>query len=137
MEKYNIFMVIEPEEVKLLAFTDVVSVPDEFVGGENIRYALSRFVQPVVGERMLCAVSDGNYEDLKTKYLQPAIAFYVRHISGIDSDEESKRVITRARHYLKEMSRHLNTHSDSYREYDGAENILNRCKIHGDLVQIL
>ncbi len=130
-------MIIEPEEVRLLAFTDVVSVPQEFTSGANIDYAISRFVQPVLGEKMLRAVSEGNYEELKTKYLQPAIAFYVRYISGYDSAESELRVITRARHYLKEMSRHLNTHSSSYKEYDGSENILNRCKIHGDLVQIL
>ncbi len=137
MVKYNILSIIEPEEVRLLAFSDVASAPRDMMCGANIEYAINRFVEPVTGEALLCAVSRGEYDELKIRYLQPAVAFYVRYISGYDSQANALKIITRARHYLKEMSRHLNTNSDSYKEYDGSENILNRCKIHGDLVQIL
>ncbi len=135
--KYNILSIIEPQEVRLIAFSDVDSVPIEMMSGPNIEYAISRFVAPVTGHELLDAVSQGEYDELKVKFIQSAIAFYVRYISGYDSEDNALKILTRARHYLKQLSHFLEVHSDSYREYNGSENILNRCKIHGDLVQIL
>ncbi len=135
--RYNVLSIIEPEEVRLIAFSDVASVPIEMMCGANIEYAISRFVEPVAGRKLLEAIADGGYDDLKRRFVQGAVALYVRYISGYDSEENALRVLTRARHYLKQMSHHLEVHSSLYAEYDGAENILNRCKIHGDLVQIL
>ncbi len=135
--KYNIITIIEPQEVQLIAFSDVASVPQEMVSGPNIEYAISRFVAPVVGHKLLEAISRGEYEELNRRFVQIAIALYVRYISGYDAEENALRVLTRARHYLKQLSSYLERHSSSFKEYDGSENILNRCKIHGDLVQIL
>ncbi|MFI3282496.1 MAG: hypothetical protein SNG10_03095 [Rikenellaceae bacterium] len=135
--RYNVFSIIEPEEVRLIAFSDVASVPQEMMCGANIEYAISRFVAPVAGQELLEAISRGEYEELKTKFVQVAVALYVRYISGYDGEENALRLLTRARHFLKQMSLHLEINSSSYKEYNGCENILNRCKIHGDLVQIL
>ncbi|MFR9603324.1 MAG: hypothetical protein SNG02_05575 [Rikenellaceae bacterium] len=135
--KYNILSIIEPQEVRLIAFSDVASVPTEMISGPNIEYAISRFVAPVTGHELLAAMSRGEYDELRVKFVQSAIAFYVRYISAYDGEDTALKVLTRARHYLKQLSHHLEVNSSSYGEYNGAENILNRCKIYGDLVQIL
>ncbi len=134
---YNVISIIDPREVQEIAFADVGSVPDRMVGVSNIEYAINRFIAPVVGHRLLKEISAGEYEYLRINFVQGAIAFYVRYISGFDAESNGKMMLARARFYLKELSDYLEEESCEYEEYDGGENILNRCRIYGDLVQIL
>ncbi len=134
---YSVLSIIDPAEVRTLAFSDVAGVPEEMLSEENIKFAISRFVAPVVGHSLLEAISLGEYEEIKSPYLQSSIAFYVRYISAYDSTSEVMHILERARHYLKQLSATLESNSSSYPEYNGAENILNRCRINGGLVQIL
>ncbi len=60
----------------------------------------------------------------------------MRYISTYDTEAEVVKVLSRARHYLAELSQHLEGNAASYPEYKSSENILNRCRIHGGLVQI-
>ncbi len=133
---YNVLSIIESSQVRSIAFSDVSFVADDMVGSSNIEYAIGRFVEPVVGRKLMTAVSRGEYDELKFCYLQSAVAFYVRYISAYDSEEETAKVLSRARHYLVELSQHLERCAAKYPEYSSADNILNRCRIHGNLVQV-
>ena len=135
--KYNVLSIIEPSEVRLIAFAGVAGLPDEVVSATNIEYAISRYIEPVMGHKLLERVSKGEYEQLKKCYLQGVVAQYVRYVSGYDAQSEAACVLARARQMLGELSSHLESNRALYPEYDGAKNTLNRCKIHGNMVQIL
>ncbi len=135
--KYNILSIIEPREVLNIAFADVGSVPIQMSGLANIEYAIRRFVEPVMGAELLEVVSRGEYEYLRINYVQAAIAFYVRYISGYDDETNGKQILERARYYLRELSKFLREHEDDYAEYESGRDVLNRCRIYGDLVQVL
>ncbi len=133
--KYNIFSIIEPSEIRAIAFSEAMAIPTEMLSGANIEYVVSRFIIPVTGEKLLEKVAQGEYDNLKRAYLHNAISLYVRHVSAYDDDTTALSTLSRARHYLRVLSSHLERNRDAYPEYCSSKNILKRCRIHGDMVQ--
>ncbi len=133
--KYNVLSIIEPSEIRAIAFSDATTLPEEFISSANIEYVVSRFIAPVTGEKLLEKVAQGEYDNLKREYLHDAIAMYVRHVSAYDDQTTALTTLSRARHYLRALSSHLEENLKMYPEYRSDKNILKRCRIHGDMVQ--
>ena len=153
--------IISPAEVLALAFSDGGYVAPEAVGEVDIAAAIERWISPVVGEALLEAVQGGEYAELKSEYLQPAVAAYVRlaiqpRLNAATSqlglytpnssihraaDEATRRELmrslrTRASTLLRRMSTYLEQNKESIKEYKSGDNILNRCSYDGGFIQI-
>ena len=153
--------IITPAEVISLAFSDGGYIPPEAIAEIDIVAATERWVRPVVGEALLERVAEGDYAELRSDYIAPAVAFYTRYLvqprlnvatSGLGltspagsshkvaertSREELQRALKiRARTALKRLSAHLEQNADEYADYTSSENILNHCCCDGGFVQI-
>ena len=153
--------IISPPEVVALAFSDGGYVAPEAVGEVDIAAAIERWIKPVVGEALLEAVQGGEYAELKSEYLQPAVAAYVRlaiqprlnaatsqlglytpnssHLKA--ADEAARRELirslrSRASTLARRMSTYLEQTKESIKEYKSSDNILNRCSYDGGFIQI-
>lgn len=154
-------ILITPSQVLALAFNGGEYLSQSAISEADIIAATARYLQPVVGQELLEALQDEEYEGLLAEYVAPALAFAVRNLvqpsltlrtgdSGVtapktDASTAAERhalialmhsIKSRMRELIVRLSDHLNSHADSYPEYNPKLNILNRCSIDGGLVQI-
>ena len=152
---------ISQAEVVALAFSDGEYLSPDVIGVADIKAVVSKWIKPVVGQALLCAVEDGEYGEFAEKYLKPTIAAFVRCVvqprlnavtgqAGLAmpvgsyhkaADEEARRellrsLLRRATALRIEMSDYLEANADKIVEYDPKENVLNRCRCYGGFVQI-
>ncbi len=152
---------ISPSQVLSLAFGDGELLPPEAISEADIAAAEQRYILPVVGQALYERLLGGAYPDFTAGYLAAAAALFTR--LGIQSrldirtgqcgttapksswfqpaDAEARRKLsgslrTQARTLLRRAADHLEARNDDFPEYDPDDNILNRCSIHGNLVQI-
>lgn len=115
----------------------------------------------MVGQALLDKVLQGDYAELKSDYIAPAVALYTRYLvqprlnvatsqmglavpSGSSrkaaessAREELQRALKiRARTSLRLLSEYLEANAEQYTEYVASENILKRCSCDGGFVQI-
>lgn len=153
-------LLITPQEVLDLAFGSGEYLPPEAVSEESILAATERYVRPVAGGALLEAIASGAYPDLKTDYLLPVLALGVKRLllpefgvqtgacglaatagAGWRSAEpeaaarQEKSVKIRLKTLQRRLSDELERRRSEIPEYDSGQNILNRCRIYGDLVQ--
>lgn len=155
-------LLITPREVLELAFGAGEYLPPECITDELIRTAAERYARPVAGGRLLEAIASGGYADLKEEYLAPVLALGVKLLllpelniqigacslaatgyAGWKNAEQRsveralKSVKVRLKTLQRRLSDELEQRHEEIPEYDSGENILNRCRIYGDLVQVL
>ena len=153
--------IISTSEALHLAFADGGYIPPEIISEADIHTATKRWVEPVVGEKLLKRVAEGGYEQLKNDYIAPTIALYTRlvvqpkinvmsSLGGLTSaqsssrkaaDESSRKELSRelrrdAQTLLRALSDYLNQNESQFKEYKKSENVLNRCSTDGGFVQI-
>lgn len=154
--------IITPAEVVAEAFSDGAYLPSDVIAEGDIVVAVERWIKPVVGEEVLQAVADGQYPELKSDYLLPAIAHHTRllvqprlncatsamgaTVVGTSTQRLPtdpllrglmRSVRERARISLKRLSAYLEANKEQIAEYNDKCNILKRCSCDGGFVQIL
>lgn len=152
---------ITPSQVLTLAFNGGQYLSQSAISEADILAATSRYLQPVVGQSLLEALYEGQYEQLLADYLAPALAFAVRALvqpslalrtgeGGVTAprtdasvsaeryavDALMRSIKSRMHELIEQLSHHLNQNAGSYPEYNPKLNILNRCSIDGGIVQI-
>lgn len=152
---------ITPKQAVALAFTDGEQAPPGAIVPADLAAAETRYIVPVIGKTLHEKVLAGAYPELLTGYLAPALALFARVVAqprldvrtGPDgltaprsdafqpAGEAAMRRLQRAlrdeaRTLLRRAVAHIAAHGDDYPEYDAEQNIFNRCRIDGDLVQI-
>ena len=152
---------ITQAEVVALAFTDGEYISPSVIAKSDIDAVMSRWIKPVVGQALLCAVEDGKYAEFAEKHLKPTIAAFVRCMvqprlnvvtgqAGLATpvgsyrkaaDEEARRallrsLVSRATALQTDMSNYLEANAGKFGEYDPRDNVLNRCRCYGGFVQI-
>ena len=155
-------LLITPQEVLDRAFCSGEYLPPERISEELILAATERYIRPVTGVRLLEAMASGAHADLKSDLLLPALALGIRMLlvpelglqvgacglaaaSGAGWRSADAQNVSRAEKSLKvrlktllgRLSDELERRREEIPEYDSGQNILNRCRIYGDLVQIL
>lgn len=143
------------ERAYSLAFSSEEPYSPSAITEADIAEAESRYLLPIVGEELYAALS--RYGSLKTDYVEPMVAAWVRYIvephlatrccscyaegriteAVNDHTERVMRALReKARALTRRLSDHLNAHSADYAEYNPETNPLNRCFIHGNIVQV-
>ena len=151
---------ITPEKVIQLAFGEAEYLSEQAVSDADIVAATSRYIRPIIGQKLAERLVENSYPELLDEYVAPALAAAVRYMVqplinlrtgdsglvapkgecfGTPSKEATAelqlRLKCRMRELLRRLSDHLN--SNSYAEYNADCNILNRCFIDGGVVQIV
>lgn len=152
---------ITSEQVAALAFSGGEYLDPAAVAESDIAAAEVRYVRPVVGQRLYEQLLAGEYAQLLTDYLAAPLALWTRVLiqtrlevrtgscgavvadpDGTEpvSESQSSRLLgalrSQARALMQRASDHLDQQAADYPEYDPQQNILKRCRIHGDFVQI-
>ncbi len=148
---------ITPAAVIASAFTDGEYVADTAISDEMIAAAEWRYLRPVVGGALHERLLEGAYADFTAEYVAPVVALYTRiaiqprlnvragqcglsaaanTATAAQSRELAQSLLAQARALLVRMAEHLELNSADFPEYVSEANILNRCRIDGDLVQI-
>lgn len=152
---------ITPAEAVRLAFAEGGYLPAETITEADIAAAEERWIVPIVGCKLHGRLLEGAYADftndclavptaLCTRLLvQPLLdartgaggAIVPRSEHYEPADAERRRMLRRtlrakARTLLARAAARLNAEARSFPEYDPSENILTRCRIHGNLIQI-
>jgi hypothetical protein len=153
--------IISISELHSIAFCDGGYIPQDVISESDIMTATERWVIPITGRKLMEAVAQGKYPELRQEYIAPTIALYTRVLvqprlnamSGVGglttaggsqrkAAEESLRkeyqsaIRSKARALLRALSEELNRKAKEIAEYDPKENILNRCCCDGGFVQV-
>lgn len=151
---------ITPLQVVSLAFGDGEGLPPETVTEADIAAAERRYIVPVIGWKLYGRLLGGACPAFTAEYLAAPAALFTRvaiqprldirtgrcgttaprSSFAQPADETALRALlrslrTQARTLLRRAADHLAAHRDEFPEYDPDEDILNRCSIHGNLVQ--
>lgn len=152
---------ITSAQVVASAFSQAEYMPDGAITDADIAAAQRRRLVPVTGRALCEKLAGGAYPELISEYVVPALAACVRVAvqpllavrcgacgivtpagEGMEAADEYLRselmraLRRRARELMSLLSEHLRTHREAYPEYDPEHDILNRCTIYGDIVQI-
>ena len=119
-----------------MAFSDGGYIPAEAIAEIDITMATERWVVPVVGQALLEKVAEGEYAELKSDYIAPAVAFYTRYLAQPAREELRRSLKARAQTALKRLSEYLDANTQLFAEYNPAKNILKRCSFDGGFVQV-
>lgn len=153
--------IITPSEAVRTAWATGEYVPPEAVGEADIAAAEERYIVPVTGRALADALAAGRYGELRSDYVLPAAAMYVRLSlqqsmdirtgqagsvvqSGACCDPASAEARAaglgslrrRASSLLRRLSDKLDADAAAYPEYDPRANILKHCSIDGGIAQI-
>ncbi len=156
--------ILTPQQVLNLAFAAGEYLPPDALSEPLIVAAEERYVRPLVGRSLYEKLLDGAYEEFSVHYVKPLAAVGVKRLllpqlrlracaGGVvtpkgegwqSASEESFATADRAlRSEIETLSRRLDAelrrlHAEgALEEYDPKENIRNRCRNHGGLLQIL
>ncbi len=153
---------ITPERVIELSFPRGEWLPSERIPSSLILHAEERYLRPIVGRTLYTALLEGDYSAFTEEYIHPLLACAVRYLllpelrvsvgaAGVAEpsaegwESASEEAYTALRRALREQLRTLRYrlsealeeqhHQGLMPEYLPDENILNRCGIHGGVVQ--
>ncbi len=152
---------ITPLQVVRETFGAMEPVSVECISEADIAAAENRYIAPALGAELHAALLEGRYADFVGEYVAPALALYTRYlvqprlavktlsagtvapktsVSQPATDkaqrEQRKAVLHEARALLYRAVDHLNAHAGEFAEFDPAACPLNRCRIHGEFVEI-
>lgn len=147
---------INGEKVIRLAFSNQEGYAPSIITQADIAEAESRYLLPVIGQSLYAHLIAGGYESMREEYVAPAVAAYTRYVvepylplrcvgcvaEGITTADNERLTLTRealrrkAATLMRRLSDYLNDHAEEFTEYSPEDNILNRCSIYGDIVQV-
>jgi hypothetical protein len=151
---------ITEAQVAQLAFRAPDFISEDAVSKSTIIVAEYKYVRPVLGGAMCEALRRGDYPDLLTEFVQPALALYVKMLMIVSlavqtgragvvevqsknlakaSEKKMRAAVNRLRDEARALMRRTVEHVESapegkYPEYDSRENILNRYSTDGGIV---
>lgn len=150
--------IITPAEVIAAAFSDGEYVAPEAIAEADIVAATERWVVPVMGKELLGKIAEGEYAELKSDYVAPAVALYTRllmqpRLNAATSQlgltaatgnrkaaekslrgELQRALKTRAQMALRRLSDYLDDNAKQFAEYTPSKNILKHCCCSGGIV---
>lgn len=142
--------ILTPSQIYSLIFSAEENYNPSVVKEADIAMAESRYLLPIVGERLYNALLTSNYTDLLTNYVAPMLGAWVRYIiepllaercgyghgaTAVDA-ELLARLKMMAMTQSRRLSDYLNAHAEEFSEYNPIDNPLNHCSIDGNIVQI-
>ena len=150
--------IITPAEVIATAFSDGEYVAPEAIAEADIIAATERWVVPVMGKELLGKIAEGEYAELKSDYVAPAVALHTRllvqpRLNAATSQlgltaatgnrktadkaqrgELQRALKTRAQMALRRLSDYLDDNAKQFAEYTPEKNILKHCCCEGGIV---
>ena len=151
---------ISPGQALRLAFAPDECLPPDAVTAADIAAAEERYLVPVLGRALHSRLLNDNDRSFVDGYLAAPLALYTRLLlqprldvragrSGTTvpkSDNASPAgaaacrsvraaLLTEARSLLRRAVARIESYPESFPEYRPAQNVLNRCSLHGKLVQ--
>ncbi len=129
-------ILITPQRVVDIAYSNCDYTPPSMISECDIVTAQRKYLAPVVGEQLIAALLRGDYLGLMEEYVAQPLALYVRELANLPSAPRSSEGMSRARSMMRRLSDHLEDNKAAYPEYVASCNILKRCKIDGNFVQI-
>lgn len=147
---------ITPSDVLRLAYSSEELLTSSIILDIDIIEAEQNHILPILGEGLMARLGNGEYQELMSEYVAPALAMWTRynvelvahHRSAMchnerptTADNERLRTTLRALRnkastLTRRLSDHLNANGDDYPDYKAENNPLNRCFIYGDIIQI-
>lgn len=152
---------ITPSQAHRLSFGEGEYLPPGSIAEADIAAAEARYIVPVIGSALYARLLAGDYPELVSDHLAAPLALFTRAAIqprldirtqpggaaapytdyGRPADAEARRrqrrsLVVEARSLLRRAARHLSDNRERYPEYDPEEDILNRCSLDGNLVQI-
>lgn len=149
-----------PAQVAAIAYADTDRSDLSGITEELILLVSEERLVPVIGRALYESLAENRYGELMTEYVAPALAYGVRlrtlptdnvrcsrfgtlapNPEGWTAagDEALGAVRTevrqRASGFLRRLSEYLAAHGDAFPEYDAENDVMNRCRIHGDFIQ--
>ncbi len=118
-----------PAEVIDTAFSTGQYVALSSITEQMVWAAQLRYLVPVMGEALVEAVADGDYEELREEYVAPTLGIFTRIEAELEAYPTSAIERERARLFLRTLSDYLNAEQEQFAEYDREENVMNRCQI--------
>lgn len=153
---------ITPAAVAERAFADGEYIAPEAVSEAAIVAAQESFLRPVTGDALFERLLAGDHAAFVDEYLAAPLALCVRCLIAPQLDlrhgqagavqprtdhfaaagdtalrRSRNALLANARRLLRRASRYLDAHAAEFPLYDPQANVLNRCSIDGNLVQIL
>lgn len=150
---------INAQEVVSLAFNTVEAVDCSLIGESTILSAERKFIAPVLGRNFYEAVRRGRYHDFCVGHLWQPLALYVRllmlpmlsvqtgatgvmqyegvNFSVADTRQLSalKKALRSEANTLMQMAmEYVQSHRDTFSEYDPALSIQGRVSLSGDII---
>ncbi len=107
----------------------------ELVSATAIESAQRRFMLPVLGKALIEALIEGDYPILKEEYIEPAMAYYTRLEMTPATAPNRKDILRHARLLTRRMSDHIEDNQELYSEYESANNVLRKIRIHGATIE--
>lgn len=143
------------------AFRDGEYIAPETIDDTSIVTAQESYIRPMTGDALYEKLLEGLHAEFVEEYLAPPLALYVRYLmapqldirhgqagtlqprsdtftaASDDTMQRSRRTLLKnARRLLRRASDYLDRHTAEFPDYDPMSNILNRCSIDGEFVQI-
>ncbi|MBR3847123.1 MAG: hypothetical protein IKM37_06175 [Alistipes sp.] len=152
---------ITPQEVLQRGFAGIAPLSPEMVTSADILAAEERYLIPAIGPALHARLLQGNDASFVADYLAAPLALFTRLLiqprlqllttrigvlepstdqgsaaktASLNRLQQSLR--SEASTLLRRAIRYLEAHASEYPEYDPHQNILNRCTIHGNHLQI-
>ena len=142
--------ILTPSQIYPLIFSEEEGYNPSAVKESDIAIVESRYLLPIVGERLYNALLDGDYAELCSEYVAPMLGAWTRYVvepllaercgfghgtKAVDA-ELLARLKMIAMSHSRRLSDYLNAHVEEFLEYNPIDNPLNHCSIDGNIVQI-
>lgn len=141
---------LTPIQLYSFIFSEEENSNPSVVRDTDIAIVESRYLLPIVGERLYTKLLNGGYYDLRMDYVVPMVCAWTRYLvepllaerCGLDhgttavDKEVLQRLKSVATSYSRRLSDYLNAHAEEFAEYNPIDNPLNHCSIDGNIVQI-
>ena len=142
--------ILTPSQIYSLIFSAEEGYNSSAVRESDIAIAESRYLLPIVGERLYNALLEGEYGELCSDYIAPMLGAWTRYIvepllaercgfghgATVADAELLARLKLMAMSHSRRLSDYLNAHAEEFAEYNPIDNPLNHCSIDGNIVQI-
>ena len=127
---------IEAQRVIAIAYAGSGYIPQEIITQSDIITAQQRYLRPVVGEKLIEALMQGDYTSLYDNYVEPALAHYVKVVVDAPCSPATNRSLMVARTLMRRLSDHLEESQNQYPEYRSSDNILKKVNLDGGIAQV-
>lgn len=120
---------MSPSEVIDYAFATGEYIAQGSITESVILSSQLRFIAPVLGEKLMARLLEGDYESLREEYIAPTLGILARIEANLSAYPPTEVERQRAKLFLSNLTDYLNSNADLYAEYNHEDNVMNRCAI--------